>query len=45
VADKHVDEFEQAQRFEAGLVWVRYFGVVLGVYLISQANAGPPPHA
>jgi signal transduction histidine kinase len=45
VADKHVDEFEQARRFEAGLVWVRYFGVVLGVYQISQANAGPPPHA
>jgi signal transduction histidine kinase len=45
VGNERVGEFEQASRFEAGLVWVRYFGVVLGVYLISQSNAGPPPHA
>src|SRR5207237_3140606 len=33
-------EFEQASRLERGLVMVRWLGVVLGVYLISQTNAG-----
>ncbi|HYV02779.1 MAG TPA: hypothetical protein VEM93_10695 [Actinomycetota bacterium] len=42
---EHIGEFEQAQRLESGLVWVRYFAVVLGAYLISQSNAGPLPHA
>ncbi len=33
-------EFEQASRLERALVMVRWLGVVLGVYLISQTNAG-----
>jgi len=35
-------EFEQASRLERGLVMVRWLGVALGVYLISQTNAGDP---
>jgi len=34
--------FEQARRLERGLVLVRWFGVGLGVYLVSQTNAGDP---
>jgi len=34
--------FEQARRLERGLVFVRWFGVGLGVYLVSQTNAGDP---
>ncbi len=34
--------FEQARRLERGLILVRWFGVVLGVYLISQTNTGDP---
>lgn len=45
MGSEHVGEFEQARRLEGGLVWVRYFAVVLGAYLISQSNTGPPPHA
>ncbi len=35
----------QARRLERGLVRVRWFAVVLGVYLVSQSNAGSPPFA
>ncbi|HEV8420994.1 MAG TPA: ATP-binding protein [Actinomycetota bacterium] len=42
---QHVGGFEQAKRLESGLIWVRYFAVVLGTYLVSQSNTGPPPHA
>jgi signal transduction histidine kinase len=45
LATEHIGEFEQARRLEGGLIWVRYFAVVLGAYLISQSNTGPPPHA
>ena len=45
VGSEHIGEFQQARRLEGGLIWVRYFAVVLGAYLISQSNAGPPPHA
>jgi signal transduction histidine kinase len=36
---------EQARRLELGLVRVRWFAVVLGLYLVSQTNLGPPPRA
>src|SRR6266571_5196599 len=36
-------ELEQARRLERGLAAVRWVGILLGVYLISQTNAGPPP--
>jgi signal transduction histidine kinase len=38
-------ELEQARRLERGLVRVRWFGVVLGLYLVTQTNSGFPPHA
>jgi signal transduction histidine kinase len=37
-------ELEQAKRLERGLVIVRWVGIVLGVYLISQTNTGSPPY-
>jgi signal transduction histidine kinase len=37
------DELERDRRLERGLAAVRWVGVALGVYLISQTNAGPPP--
>src|SRR5688572_1800544 len=37
-------ELEQAKRLERGLVIVRWVGIVLGVYLISQTNTGTPPY-
>jgi len=40
-----VRDLEQAKRLERGLIRVRWFGFVLGVYLVSQSNAGPPPKA
>jgi signal transduction histidine kinase len=36
---------DQAKRLELGLVRVRWFGVVLGAYLVAQTNEVPPPHA
>jgi signal transduction histidine kinase len=36
---------EQARRLELGLVRVRWFAVVLSLYLVSQTNAGQPPRA
>jgi signal transduction histidine kinase/MFS family permease len=36
---------EQFKRLEHGLVRVRWFAVLLGIYLNTQTNAGPPPHA
>jgi signal transduction histidine kinase len=38
------EELEQAKRLERGLVIVRWVGIVLGVYLISQTNTGSPPY-
>lgn len=38
-------ELDQARRLERGLVVVRWFAVVLALYLVSQNNAGPLPHA
>jgi signal transduction histidine kinase len=38
-------EFDHARRLERGLGRVRWFAVALGLYLVSQTNAGPPPHA
>ena len=38
-------EFERARRFERALIRVRWFGVLLGVYLVSQTNIGVPPRA
>ncbi|MGH2572587.1 MAG: ATP-binding protein [Actinomycetota bacterium] len=38
-------ELERARRLEHGLVLVRWFGVVLGVYLVSETNSGTPPYA
>jgi signal transduction histidine kinase/MFS family permease len=38
-------ELERARRLERGLVLVRWFGVVLGVYLVSQTNSATPPFA
>jgi len=35
-------EFEQARRLERGMVLVRWLGVILGLYLISQTNTGDP---
>ncbi|HJP66846.1 MAG TPA: histidine kinase dimerization/phospho-acceptor domain-containing protein, partial [Actinomycetota bacterium] len=37
-------ELEQAKRLERGLSLVRWVGVILGVYLISQTNTGSPPY-
>jgi signal transduction histidine kinase len=38
-------QLEQARRLERGLVRVRWFAVVLGLYLVTQTNSGFPPHA
>jgi signal transduction histidine kinase len=35
-------DLAQSKRLEQGLVRVRWFGVALGVYLISQTNSSPP---
>jgi signal transduction histidine kinase len=37
--------FARARRLEGVLIRVRWFGVLLGVYLVSETNSGPPPHA
>jgi signal transduction histidine kinase len=34
-------ELEGQRRLERGLVWVRWLGVILGAYLITQTNTGP----
>lgn len=36
---------EQAKRLERAMVRVRWFAVLLGIYLVSQTNTGSPPHA
>jgi signal transduction histidine kinase len=38
-------ELDEARRLERGLVVVRWFAVVLALYLVSETNAGPLPHA
>ena len=38
-------EVEQSRRLERGLIRVRWFAVGLGFYLVTQTNAGFPPHA
>jgi len=38
-------DLEQARRLELGLIWVRGFAVLLGLYLTFETNSGPPPHA
>jgi signal transduction histidine kinase len=38
-------DLDQARRLERGMIRVRTFGVILGVYLISQTNTGPKPYA
>jgi signal transduction histidine kinase len=38
-------DLDQARRLEFGLIVVRTFSVVLGVYLVYESNSGPPPHA
>src|SRR6266508_309917 len=38
-------DLDQARRLERGLIRVRWFGVFLGVYLVSQTNTGFPPFA
>jgi signal transduction histidine kinase len=37
-------ELEQQRRLERALVWVRWLGVILGAYLITQTNTGPPQY-
>ena len=39
------EDLGRARRLEQGMVLVRWFGVALGVFLVSQSNATPPPHA
>jgi signal transduction histidine kinase len=38
-------DLDQARRLERGLIRVRSFAVLLGVYLVSQTNIGPRPYA
>jgi signal transduction histidine kinase len=38
-------EFARARHLEHVLIRVRWFGVLLGVYLVSETNSGEPPHA
>nr|MBA3728715.1 GAF domain-containing protein [Actinomycetota bacterium] len=38
-------DLEQSRRLERGLIRVRWFGVILGVYLVAETNAAPPPFA
>jgi signal transduction histidine kinase len=38
-------DFDQARRLEFGLIVVRTFSVLLGLYLVFESNSGPPPHA
>jgi signal transduction histidine kinase len=38
-------DLERRRRLERGLVLVRAVGALLGLYLVTQSNAGPPPHA
>ena len=40
-----VTDLTRARRLERLMVRVRWFGAVLGVYLVSQTNSGAPPHA
>jgi signal transduction histidine kinase len=36
---------DEAVRLERGLIRIRWFGVGLALYLVSQSNRGPLPHA
>jgi signal transduction histidine kinase len=38
-------ELDRARRLERGLIRVRWFAVILGVYLVYQSNSGLPPYA
>ncbi|HYT80331.1 MAG TPA: ATP-binding protein [Actinomycetota bacterium] len=38
-------ELDRARRLERGLIRVRWFAVVLGLYLIRETNSGLPPYA
>ncbi len=38
-------ELDGARRLERGLIRVRWFAVVLGLYLVQQTNSGLPPYA
>jgi signal transduction histidine kinase len=38
-------DLDQARRLERGLIRVRSFGALLGLYLVSQTNTGPRPYA
>jgi hypothetical protein len=38
-------ELYRARRLERGLIRVRWFAVVLGLYLVHESNSGPPPYA
>jgi signal transduction histidine kinase len=38
-------DLDQARRLEHGLIKVRSFGAILGLYLVSQTNTGPRPWA
>jgi signal transduction histidine kinase len=38
-------ELDRARRLERGLIRVRWFAVILGVYLVYQSNSGLPPFA
>jgi signal transduction histidine kinase len=39
------DALDQAKRLELITVRVRWFGVLLGVFLVATTNQGSPPHA
>jgi signal transduction histidine kinase len=45
VGEREITDLARAKRLEQGLVWVRWFGVVLGLYLTFETNSGPLPHA
>jgi len=42
---RQTQNLEQARRLELGLVRVRWFAVILGLYLVSQTNVGASPRA
>jgi signal transduction histidine kinase len=42
---RRVRDIEQSRRLERGLIRVRWFGVVLGLYLNTQTNSGQAPLA
>lgn len=40
-----IRRLEQLRSLDRALAKIRWFGAILGLYLVAQTNSGPPPHA